>query len=137
MTDKSAERIDLEERAKAAGVKFAGNIGDDTLKERVEAAEAAANTAPGTSDQENPAGSTEQVVSDEGLVQAEVQAASATEIPHVLVISGPARGFRRAGRRFGPQQVTIPVEDLSGEAYTALLSEPALTVVELGKPQVD
>ncbi|WP_010142218.1 hypothetical protein [Oceanicola sp. S124] len=137
MTDKSAERIDLEERAKAAGVKFAGNIGDESLKERVEAAEAAANTAPGTSDQENPVGSTEQVVSDEGPVLAEVQTAPATEIPHVLVISGPARGFRRAGRRFGPQQVTIPVKDLSDDAYTALLSEPALTVVELGKPQGD
>lgn len=79
MPEKSADRIELERRAKAAGVKFAANIGDDTLKERVEAAEAATHAEPETSVQENPEGSTEDVVADEGPVQAEAQVASAAE----------------------------------------------------------
>lgn len=81
MTEKSAFRIELERRAKAAEVKFAANIGDDTLKERVEAAEAATHTEPETSAQENPEGSTEDVVADEGPAQAEAEVASATETP--------------------------------------------------------
>lgn len=46
----------------------------------------------------------------------------------VVVVVGPKRGRWRAGRRFGPEETRIPVEDLSEAQKTALLDDPALIV---------
>ncbi|WP_121064725.1 hypothetical protein [Chachezhania antarctica] len=142
MTEKSEARISLESRAEELGVRFAWNTGDDTLAARVKEAEARAkNTAPETPSQENPEGSATQAVGGEGPVMAEAQEVSATNpapVPDqavaVLVITGPARGFRRAGRHFGPQKVTIPVDDLTPTEFERLVNEPALTVVKTEVP---
>ena len=45
-----------------------------------------------------------------------------------VVVVGPKRGRWRAGRRFGPEETRIPVEDLSEAQKTALLDDPALIV---------
>ncbi|WP_158971994.1 hypothetical protein [Chachezhania sediminis] len=144
MTEKSEARIALEARAAELDVKFAWNTGDDTLAARVQEAEAKAqakNTAPETPPQENPEGSATQAVGGEGPVQAEAPEASATnpqpapaEAVSVLVITGPARGFRRAGRHFGPEKVIIPVDDLTPTEFERLVNEPALTVVKTDVP---
>lgn len=46
----------------------------------------------------------------------------------VVVVVGPKRGRWRAGRRFGPEETRIPVEDLSEAQKMALLDDPALIV---------
>ena len=40
-----------------------------------------------------------------------------------VVVVGPKRGRWRAGRRFGPEETRIPVEDLSEAQKTALLDD--------------
>ncbi|MFN4126923.1 hypothetical protein [Pannonibacter indicus] len=47
-----------------------------------------------------------------------------------LTITGPRRGRWRGGRHFGPQPVTIPLADLTGDEIAALRADPALTVEE-------
>ena len=47
-----------------------------------------------------------------------------------LIITGPKRGRWRGGRHFGPQPVTIPLTDLTGDEIAALRADPALTVEE-------
>lgn len=46
-----------------------------------------------------------------------------------LVVTGPRQGRRRAGRAFGPETVSIPLADLSGEEVEAILSDPLLVAV--------
>lgn len=46
----------------------------------------------------------------------------------IAVVVGPQRGFRRAGRAFGPDPVLIPVDELSREEMEALMGEPQLVV---------
>jgi hypothetical protein len=46
----------------------------------------------------------------------------------VVTVIGPPAGRRRAGMRFGPEPVTIPVADLTGEQLAALMGDPALVV---------
>ena len=48
MTEKTAEREALEAKANELGVKFAANIGDETLAARVAEAEAARGAAAGS-----------------------------------------------------------------------------------------
>ena len=43
-----------------------------------------------------------------------------------LRVLGPQQGFRRAGRRFGPTPVDIPLDELSEEEQLALKAEPRL-----------
>lgn len=40
-------------------------------------------------------------------------------------------GFRRAGRVFGREAVTIPLAELSEDEHQAILAEPALASVEV------
>ena len=48
--------------------------------------------------------------------------------PQEVVVQGPAQGFRRAGRTFGPEPVVIALEDLAAGALEALMGEPMLNV---------
>jgi hypothetical protein len=43
-------------------------------------------------------------------------------------------GFRRAGRVFGRDAVTIPLAELTPEQHEAILAEPALASVEVDLP---
>ena len=48
-----------------------------------------------------------------------------------LEVRGPARGRWRAGRRFGPEAVVIPLEELGEEARAAIEADPLLSVREV------
>ena len=43
-------------------------------------------------------------------------------------------GFRRAGYAFGPEPVTIPLDELSPEQVEAIENEPKLVAVEVELP---
>lgn len=43
-------------------------------------------------------------------------------------------GFRRAGRVFGRDAVTIPLDELTPAQHQAILDEPALASVEVDLP---
>lgn len=101
-------RAELEARADALGVEYAHNIGDEKLADRVAAAEAAAAGAEEGGARTAPSGPP-----PSGLV---------------VVVTGPEGGFRRAGRRFGPEPVEIPLEALSEAEKAALAGEPMLAV---------
>ena len=45
----------------------------------------------------------------------------------VVVVTGPAMGRWRAGRKFGPEPVSIPTPDLTEAEMEALASDPELT----------
>ena len=47
---------------------------------------------------------------------------------HVLVVTGPKAGRWRAGHRFGPEPVQIPLSDLSVEDRDAIRDDPKLIV---------
>lgn len=46
----------------------------------------------------------------------------------VLRVTGPAKGRWRAGRKFGPEPVEIPVAELTEEDLAKLEGDPELTV---------
>ena len=48
----------------------------------------------------------------------------------VLVVRGPERGRWRAGRKFGPEPVAIPLDDLTDGEIAALKDDPVLLVTE-------
>ena len=48
-----------------------------------------------------------------------------------LQVRGPARGRWRAGRRFGPEPVVIPLAELTDEARAAIEADPLLSVREV------
>jgi hypothetical protein len=48
----------------------------------------------------------------------------------VLVVRGPAKGRWRARRKFGPQPVIIPLDELTEDEIVALKDDPALMVTE-------
>ena len=52
---------------------------------------------------------------------------------YVVVVTGPAKGRWRIGRKFGPEPVTIPAPDLTEPEMRALDDDPELTlkVVEI------
>lgn len=49
-----------------------------------------------------------------------------------ITVVGPAEGRRRIGRRFGPEPVTIPLDDLSDDEISALRADKRLIVSETG-----
>ncbi|MBN8294730.1 hypothetical protein JI664_22360 [Rhodobacter sp. NTK016B] len=51
------------------------------------------------------------------------------ETAPMIVVTGPSRGRRRIGRKFGPEPVLIPADSVSAEEIAALKRDPALTVV--------
>lgn len=46
----------------------------------------------------------------------------------LIVVTGPKRGRRRAGRAFGPEPVKIPLTDLSEDDARAIADDPELSV---------
>ena len=48
-----------------------------------------------------------------------------------LEVRGPVRGRWRAGRRFGPDPVVIPLDELNEEARAAIEADPLLSVREV------
>lgn len=120
MTETNRSREELEARAEELGVKFGRNIGDDKLAERV--AEKEAELAAG----ENPL----ELAARQGGQTASQPKARQTPPGSGLdvVVVGPQGGFRRAGRRFGPEPVRIPLDALSEAEKAALIAEPRLVV---------
>lgn len=55
----------------------------------------------------------------------------------LVTVLGPANGRRRAGRRFGPEPVVIPVADLDEDDLEALQGDPALIVSIAPAPEDD
>ena len=47
---------------------------------------------------------------------------------HVLRVTGPAKGRWRAGRKFGPEPVDIPVAELTEDDLAKLEGDPELVV---------
>ena len=45
-----------------------------------------------------------------------------------VVVVGPKRGRWRAGRRFGPEETRIPLEELTEDDKAALIADPVLIV---------
>lgn len=52
----------------------------------------------------------------------------------MIVVTGPERGRRRIGRKFGGAPVLIPVDELTEAEIAALASDPMLRVVLLPAP---
>lgn len=46
-------------------------------------------------------------------------------------VVGPAKGRWRIGRKFGPEAVTIPLNELTGAQMSALLADPELNCVQV------
>lgn len=64
-----------------------------------------------------------------------VQAAmDAIAPPPSVVVKGPAAGRWRAGRHFGAEPVTIPLDDLTEAQLLALQSDPELLVQVTAPP---
>lgn len=51
-----------------------------------------------------------------------------------LIVTGPKQGRWRAGRKFGPEPVTLIVADLDEGEFEALEKDPALTVLHVDAP---
>jgi hypothetical protein len=143
MGEKSPERLALEAKAIDLGVTFQGNIGDAKLAKRVTTAETERdkNTQPIVGDEaatENghqpQAGATEAPAinsppeSDDKDGAARTGAAPQPEPMGIVVVTGPKKGRRRIGHRFGPEPVEIPLGDLTPEQIEALKNDPALSV---------
>ena len=139
MTEKTAEREALEAKANELGVKFAANIGDETLAARVAEAEAARGAAAGSDASETapagaegaPAGTAADLAQDQGAeVAAMVSQAKelGLGIADMIEVIGPRQGRRRAGRAFGPEPVLIPMDELSEADLQALEDDPLLIV---------
>lgn len=54
--------------------------------------------------------------------------------PAVVVVKGPVKGRWRAARKFTPEPVEIPVEELTVEDLEKLTGDPELTVEIVGNP---
>ncbi len=137
-----SDRDDLKARAKALELEHAANIPTEKLQELVEAGEEvkAAQQNQGDAGQPAPQGDQGSKAFEAAL---EDRAAAATGDPATVVaqpeedtdqpdqiealrVQGPTKGFRRAGRDFGPTPVFIQLADLSEAELAALENEPRL-----------
>ncbi|MCT4576883.1 hypothetical protein [Donghicola sp.] len=131
MSDKSEDRLALEARADALGVSYQWNTGDELLLSRITEAEEAAAAAPQAEAQE------------EGTATAAPEPEASAAVPQgdendvapwgltdddVLIVTGPRKGRWRAGLKFGPEPVRIPVSELTDEEVEAISGDPKLTV---------
>lgn len=117
MTEKSEHRQALETRAEEMGVKFAHNIGDETLAERIAAAEAEAEG------QDTPPSPTA------GGDQAGADPQASPSVPGLVVrVTGPKKGRWRAGRHFTAEPVDIPMDELTGDELAALEADPKIEI---------
>jgi hypothetical protein len=53
-----------------------------------------------------------------------------TDAPRVLVVRGPAQGLWRTGRRFGPEPVTLRLDELEAWEVHAIRGDPRLSISE-------
>lgn len=70
---------------------------------------------------------------DGGLVQLGLDRAGLDRAgwPRTIRVTGPEKGRRRAGRRFGREPVDLEVADLTDEAIISIAGDRELTVVPL------
>ncbi len=96
--------------------------------ERAEAAQegAAARAAAPDQDPATPPGA--RVADGGGAARAAAATPPEVAPPHALLVTGPKRGFRRAGRLFGPTPTRIPLSELTPTEVAALQAEPMLIV---------
>lgn len=85
----------------------------------------------------DPAKTVAETISQDAPPQSEAKDAGAQEgapasepAPEgpVVTVVGPRSGRRRAGRRFGPEPVRIPVDEISADEAAALMDDPLLVV---------
>lgn len=147
MSEKTPERIALEETAKELGLSIPGNIGDAKLADRVAKAQAKAKKTPppaavtpaasgvapaGTRDG-GPAGTNGAITEaqdDAGRVPAPAAEPQSAEVE----VIGPRKGRWRIGRKFGQTPTRIPLAELDEAQLDALKGDSALVVL---LPDVD
>lgn len=62
------------------------------------------------------------------------EAGSAPTLPLTVVVKGPKGARRRAGRAFGPEPVSISIDELTEADLVALQSDPLLSVEIIDAP---
>ena len=149
-----AERVAAEEAAKAEAERVAAEEAAKAEAERVAAEEAAKAEAERVAAEEAAKAEAERVAAEEAA-KAEAERVFTAEETHsallssspvgagfspiirsylglqpakggVLVVSGPAKGRRRAGRAFGPTPERIPLAELSDDDIAAIAADPEL-----------
>lgn len=138
-----SKREDLEARAAKLKepLKYPANISDAKLEEKIAEAEAAQEANPssegsqaksqpvGGAGSTPPAAKTPAGKPKNGKGKAKDDEGGEL----VVVVSGPPAGRRRIGRRFGPEPVEIPNDDLSEDQKQALISDPLLSVTTVAR----
>ncbi|WP_295081118.1 hypothetical protein [Tabrizicola sp.] len=104
-----------------------------TPKPEAEATQAAddANTTESTLGDGDATGAAQEAPSATAAPQApapDVVKPAAKVKAHVLRVTGPAKGRWRAGRKFGPEPVDIPVAELTEDDLAKLEGDPELVV---------
>lgn len=114
----------LEERANDLGVKFGSDISDDDLAKQIKAHEAQlAKDKPAKAQAKNTA-----KTSAKTGAKSQAKNSKGAANKGVVTVTGPEKGRRRIGRRFGLESVDIPAEDLSRADLALLHSDPTLAV---------
>lgn len=125
-----SDRDALKTRAKALELEHAANISTEKLQELVEAAEAAGLQSQGQGGNAFEAALEDRAATATGepatLVTQPEEDAAQPDLIEALRVQGPTKGFRRAGRDFGPTPVFIQLADLSEDELAALENEPRL-----------
>lgn len=142
MSEKSADRKALEARAQELEVKFAANIGDDTLAERIAEAKKAKGGPQNTEAQKTSAtadeGQTGTAEDPQAPAAGDPSSAASNTDPKAsgltVIVKGPRQGRWRIGRHFTPEPVSIPAEELSEDEQRALIADPELTVTTVDAP---
>lgn len=123
------EREELFKQAEALGLDVAKNIATEKLKAMIKDA---GPVVEAEGQQSNAVADTLEA-SDAQAAEAEAQAAeaSAPPAPTKLVVKGPAKGRRRAGRRFSLEATTLMLSDLNEGEIEALEGDPELITVRV------
>lgn len=136
-TEKLEELVAEAEAALAAAGQDAANTGEDIPAEGDQAAPTEEETSQPGDDEANPfEAALTATAAEASEISAKVVSRNfldgppfvfeGVEIPKALRVQGPNKGFRRAGRAFGPIPVDIPLDELSEEELQALETEPRL-----------
>ncbi|MBL4751461.1 MAG: hypothetical protein JKX71_12925 [Amylibacter sp.] len=112
-----------------------------TVEQKAKAAEAAKLKAEEEAKAQAEADAAKLKAEDEAKAQAEAKAADAAKLKAeeeakaksgakftTVVVIGPKQGRWRIGRHFGPDQTSIPLEDLSEDDKQALHDDPVLAI---------
>lgn len=90
------------------------------------ATEVPAPETAGATGSASPAETASVAASDASVLGSPVPVAFAQ--PDMIRVTGPEKGRRRIGRRFGPEPVDLVIAELSAEDFAALAADPELTV---------